>query len=441
MNSFFGTDGIRGTMGTAPFTQHSLPIVAQGMSKWINAHYKKAATKPRVLIIHDTRNSCAYIKSLFKMVFLGDSIDVFDAGVLPTPAAYHLIKKNNYDCALIISASHNPWHDNGIKVIDNSGKLSPQAEQTITEYSNNPTTLDVQYRDLGNEYTLNGTQEYLDILKNFFKPHFLESTKIVLDCAHGATSILAQHLFEYFGAAVITLNNHPNGFNINQACGSCNPTGLQEAVLEHQAAIGFAFDGDGDRVIAVNRKGIIKNGDDILALLSQHPDYADERLIIGTIMSNVGLQAWLKKQNKQLLRTAVGDKYVAQALTDNQVLLGGEQSGHIILKNYSATGDGLLVALKVLETLILLNNKDFETFTPFPQILLTVPVKRVCNLSEKPYDTLIEEAEKRIPSGRISVRYSGTEKNMLRIMVESELLQEAQTIAHSLAYSLQKELS
>ncbi len=441
MNSFFGTDGIRGTMGTAPFTHHSLPIIAQGLSKWINAHYKKGTIKPRVLMIHDTRNSCAYIKSLFKMVFLGDSIDVFDAGVLPTPAAYHLIKKNNYDCALIISASHNPWHDNGIKVIDSSGKLSPQAENAITEYINNPTTPDVQYKDLGNEYTLNGTQEYLDILKKLFKPHFLESTKIVLDCAHGATTILAQRLFEHFGATVIMLNNQPNGFNINQECGSCNPAGLQEAVIEHQATMGFAFDGDGDRVIAVNQKGVIKNGDDIIALLSQHPDYADERLIIGTIMSNVGFQAWLKKQNKQLLRTAVGDKYVAQALTDNQLLLGGEQSGHIILKNYSSTGDGLLVALKVLETIILLNNIDFETFTPFPQILLTVPVKRVCNLSEKPYDILIEEAERSIPSGRISVRYSGTEKNMLRIMVESEVMQEAHTVAHNLAHSLQKELS
>jgi phosphoglucosamine mutase len=441
MSSFFGTDGIRASMGTALFTQDNLPSVAHAISRWLNDTYKKDAAKPRVLIIYDTRNSCAYIKSVFKMVFLSASIDVFDAGVLPTPAAAYLIKKYGYSCALIISASHNPWHDNGIKIMDASGKLSPQAEQIITEYINHPAPTTINYLDLGNETIINGLHEYHDALAQFFKPNFLRSTKIVIDCAHGATSTIAPAIFKYLGAETITLNNQPNGFNINEQCGSLTPQKLQEAVAAHGADIGFAFDGDGDRVIAVNRSGHLKNGDDILALLSQHPDYADQKVVVGTIMSNVGLQSWLNKQNKKLLRTAVGDKYVAQVLHEQHLLMGGEQSGHILLKNYTNTGDGILVALKTLEALTILDNKDFETFAPFPQILLTVPVKKMCDLSENPYDILIEQAEKLIPCGRISVRYSGTEKNMLRIMVESELLHDARTIAHDLAASLQKELS
>jgi len=441
MNSFFGTDGIRAAIGTALFTQQRLPEVAQAISAWLAASYAKNGYKPRVVIIHDTRNACAYIKSIFKMVFFSQAIDVYDAGVVPTPAASFLIQKFNADCALIISASHNPWHDNGIKIIDRSGKLNKDAESIISALIHNPQPLEINYHNLGNETYIDGAQEYADALAPLFKEQFLLNTKVVLDCAHGATSTVAQKLFEFFGAQVTLLNNKPDGFNINQDCGSLTPATLQKAVLDNKADIGFAFDGDGDRVIAVSHDGVIKNGDDILALLSKHPDYNSQTTIVGTIMSNVGFESWLKKQGKTLTRTAVGDKYVAQKLEEFNGLLGGEQSGHIILKNYTNTGDGILVALKVLQTMQLLDNKKFETFTPYPQVLLTIPVKRMCDLSENPYDQLIEAAQKQVPSGRISVRYSGTEKNMLRIMVESEVLQDAHSIAQHLATRLQKELS
>ncbi len=441
MNSFFGTDGIRAAIGTALFTQERLPEVAQAVSAWLTTNYATAVHKPRVVIIHDTRNACAYIKSIFKMVFLSQAIDVYDAGVVPTPAATFLIQKFNVDCALIISASHNPWHDNGIKIIDRFGKLHKDAESIISTLINNPQPLEINYHNLGNETYIDGAQEYCNALAPLFKELFLSGTKVVLDCAHGATSTVAQKLFEFFGAQVILINNKPDGFNINEECGSLTPATLQKAVLDNAADIGFAFDGDGDRVIAVNHCGTIKNGDDILALLSKHPDYLQQTTLVGTIMSNVGFESWLNKQGKTLTRTAVGDKYVAQKLEEFNSLLGGEQSGHIILKNYTNTGDGILVALKVLETMLLLHNKNFETFTPYPQVLLTVPVKRMCDLSESPYDQLIQAAQKLVPLGRISVRYSGTEKNMLRIMVESELLQDAHTIAEHLATRLQKELS
>lgn len=441
MNSFFGTDGIRAAVGTALFTQQHLPTVAQAIAAWLKTTHAKNSSRPRIVIIHDTRNSCAYIKSVFKMVFLANSIDVYDAGVLPTPAATYLLQKYDFDCALVISASHNAWHDNGIKIIDRSGKLTADAETAITAAIQQPQSPEINYHNLGQETIIDGVSEYKQKITKLFKPHFLEKLKIVLDCAHGATAAGAPAIFEYFGAQVIAINTQPDGFNINAACGAVHLEALQAAVRKHDAHIGFAFDGDGDRVIAVNRHGVIKNGDDIIALLSRHPDYQKEPFIVGTIMSNIGFEVWLGAQGKKLIRTTVGDKYVAQALTQQHALLGGEQSGHIILKNYTNTGDGILVALKVLETIILLENYDFETFKPYPQVLLTIPVKRMCDLSESPYEKLIQAAQQLIPSGRISVRYSGTEKNMLRIMVESELLHDADTIAHNLADSLQRELS
>ncbi len=436
----FGTDGIRGRLGSALFTQQQLCNLAHAISAWLKKRSAQSATRPRILILHDTRNSSGYIKSLFKMVFLSQTIDIDDAGVLPTPAADFLIKKKGYDCALIISASHNPWYDNGIKIIDRTGKLDAAAEKMIASHLDD-LQQSVDYINFGNEYMLHGTDEYRAIIASFFQPNFLQGLKIVLDCAHGATSAVAPALFQNCGAQVITLHNQPNGFNINDACGSLYPEKLRTAVLEQQADFGFAFDGDGDRVLAVNRMGELKNGDDFLALLSTHPDYSKERIIVGTTMTNVGLGAWLAQAGKKLVRTPVGDKYVAQGLEEYQAFLGGEQSGHIILKNHTHTGDGILVALKSIEAALLTNNTNFNTFVPFPQVLLTIPVKKMCNLSENPYLQLIEYAQQLIPSGRISVRYSGTEKNMLRIMVESDLLAQAHTIAQDLALLLQRELS
>lgn len=441
MNSFFGTDGIRAPIGTAPFTQQCLPALAQAISAWLTMTYARASEKPRVIIMHDTRNACAYIKSIFKMVFLSQAIDVYDAGVVPTPAATYLLQKFNADCAVIISASHNPWHDNGIKIIDHAGKLHQDAETCISGLIGRLPPLEIKYHNLGSEVYIDGAREYLNALVPLFNEQFLSKTKVVLDCAHGATSVVAPKIFELFGAQVIPLHNNPDGFNINHECGSLSLVALQKAVTQECADIGFAFDGDGDRVIAINRDGIIKNGDDILALLSTHPDYQSQPSIIGTIMSNVGFESWLHKQHKILIRAAVGDKYVAQKLDEYTALLGGEQSGHIILKNYTNTGDGILVALKILQTMLLRDNKNFETFTHYPQVLLTVPVKRMCDLSESPYHQLIQTAQQQMPLGRICVRYSGTEKNMLRIMVESEVLQDADAIAHHLADTLQKELS
>lgn len=439
MNSFFGTDGIRARMGTDLFTQARSTDVAHAIASWLISTC--ITKKPRILIVHDTRQSCSYLKALFKTVFLSRSIDVFDAGVLPTPAAFFFLKQHEYDCALIISASHNAWHDNGIKIINAYGKLSAHDEQQINFFIEHPQHYIINYDQLGTDTVLDGVKNYIRILTGLFKNKFLHAQKIVLDCAYGSTSYVAPEIFSHYGAEVIALNTSPNGFNINDNCGSLHPGYLRQQVLAHQADIGFAFDGDGDRVIAVNRYGVIKNGDDILALLSLHPDYKHQKTIVGTIMSNIALELWVAKQQKLFIRTPVGDKHIAQALIQQDSVLGGEQSGHVILGNYIPSGDGILVALKLLEAMLMLNNPDMTSFTPYPQVLLTVPVKRKCDLSEGPYEQLINQAQQQLPSGRISVRYSGTEKNMLRIMVESEILQEAHAVAQLLAQNLQRELS
>ena len=236
------------------------------------------------------------------------------------------------------------------------------------------------------------------------------------------------------------LNNKPDGININAKCGATDLSSLQKSVLENKADIGFAFDGDGDRLMLVSFSGETKNGDDILALLSQHTVYKDQNTLVGTVMSNQGLEVFLQNTGKKLLRTAVGDKYVLQALCENSFLLGGEQSGHIILKDLTATGDGILAALRICEVIQETNNWALNTFEKYPQILLNVTIAHKKDLNSSSIQAIIKAAEKNIISGRILFRYSGTE-NLLRVMVEEKDLQRAQTIAHNLAQELKNFLS
>jgi Phosphomannomutase len=241
------------------------------------------------------------------------------------------------------------------------------------------------------------------------------------------------------GADIIALNTSPNGTNINNECGALHTTHLQQEVVKQHADIGFAFDGDGDRVIAVNRNGGAKNGDDIIALLSQHPLYMQQKTIVGTIMSNHGLELFLHAQGKHLVRTAVGDKYVAAYLNDHQNLLGGEQSGHIIMYDYLQTGDGMMTALRIIETIIMTNNWDMKTFERLPQILINIPVVHKRDLKDPDIASIITHYEQQLDSGRVIVRYSGTE-NLLRVMVEDTTQKAAQTIGTNLGKALQQKL-
>lgn len=434
-HSFFGTDGIRGRIGTHPLTVDSLLTLGKALGHWIEKTYGSST----ILIGYDTRQSCSLIKSALATGLLTQPLLLVDGYILPTPAIAQLVQKTDlFSCGIIISASHNPYHDNGIKLITKQGKISAADEQEITDlfYQQNSS---YSYDTLGTMYSCNNAaQQYATYVRSFFKPLFLDGITVVLDCAHGATSALAPTIFNECGARTLVINNKPSGTNINDRCGSVLPEQLQQAVLENHADIGFAFDGDGDRVIAVNRQGIIKTGDDFLALLCQHPLYAKESGVVGTVLSNYGLQRLLENSHKQLIRTDVGDKYVGRALKTHNLLLGGEQSGHLIMRDYLDSGDGIFAALRILEAIISTNNWDFESFTPYPQIQINVPIKEKKDLSQPPLATIIASYQQQI-EGRLIVRYSGTEQ-VLRIMVEDNNLARAQNIATNLSNTLQQQL-
>lgn len=436
MLNFFGTDGIRGRVGTGLFVQQQLITLGQSIALWAQ---KKYASNPHIMIAHDTRISSAFVKAALKTGLLQFPTTIRDVYTLPTPALAHLMKtRSDIDCAVMISASHNSYEDNGIKIIDaHTGKLSPLDEHTISSYiADMPPATSIFGTDLPIQ---DAVSTYCAQICALFPTQFLAGKIIVLDTAHGATYQVAPRIFEQLGAQVIAINHQPDGYNINHNCGTLHPKQLMQAVKQHAADVGFAFDGDGDRVVAVNRHGLLKDGDDLLALLLNHPTYAQTNCIVGTNMTNEGLTHHLKQQDKQLIRTAVGDKYISEKLTSDQLLLGGEPSGHIILNDIINTGDGILVALRVMEALFATNNWDMETFEHFPQAIINVPVAFRKNLDESPFQNIITMAQEHLANGRILVRYSGTE-NVLRIMVEADSYNFAHATCQQLADELSKAL-
>ncbi len=437
--TLFGTDGIRQAFGNAPLTVLDLQQLGHAFATWAHKQY---GDSPTIIIAHDTRASCALIKAALKTSLLQYGIAIYDAGTLPTPALYHLVTHTKkFNCGIMITASHNPHTDNGIKLIDaHTGKLSEKDEQAITtlfyqtKKPDNPICFgsDIPYPTAAKEYTTK--------VQAMFPVNFLQDKKVVLDCAHGATHAIAPQLFALFGANTIVINNTPNGTNINDACGAVHPEQLQQAVVQHGADAGCAFDGDGDRVIAVNHKGKIKDGDEILALLHTHPTYKNQSTVVSTIMANEGLAVWLAKRNIKLLRTAVGDKHVAQALQKHNFLLGGEQSGHIIMSDYANTGDGIVTALRILQTMLLTDNKNMYTFDRYPQILINVPVGVKKNLNDKMIHAVIAAYKQQLSAGRLVVRYSGTQP-LLRVMVEDKKYEHAHAIGTQLAQKLKQMLN
>lgn len=434
--NLFGTDGIRGTAGQGLFVEEKLIAIGKALGRWACERYGDA---PHILLIHDTRISADDVKTALMRGLLTAPIGVYDGQVLPTPAAAHLMRQATpkFSAAIIISASHNPYQDNGIKIIDAaSGKLALADELRISELSYEElarkqitTAQLVGHKQLFTE----AAARYCAAICQLFPANFLQGKKIVLDTAHGATYQVAPEIFTKLGANVITINHTPNGYNINEKCGALHLEQLQAAVIQETADIGFAFDGDGDRLMTVTANGTIKDGDDVLALLSNHPTYATTKHIVGTIMSNEGLANYLAQRGKTLLRTPVGDKYIAERLATDNLLLGGEPSGHSIVRDLVATGDGILVALKVLETIALTDNKNFETFTKYPQLTTNLIVTTKEDLTREPFAGYIRTVKNGLSSGRIEVRYSGTEP-VLRIMAEADTVEHAQAACQQLAY-------
>jgi phosphoglucosamine mutase len=412
-----------------------LPLLGIALARWALEKYGSDA---RFLLAQDTRYSGPWIKAGLMSGLLRYPITVYDAGILPTPGVFALLQEDSNACmgGIIISASHNPAEDNGIKLVDaRSGKLSPFDEKRIVELMAMPHTESI-FTALGKEVPFPQAKiVYRKYLARRWNVPFLAGKTIVLDCANGASSVIAPQLFRELGATVIAIHHDPDGFNINRNCGATSPESLRNAVVAHGAFIGFAFDGDADRVIAVNQKGEIKDGDDLLALLHSHPDYVHERAIVSTVMANYGLTVHFNSQEKKLLRSQVGDKHVLEMLDTENLLLGGEPSGHIILKNSIRTGDGMFVALKVLETILLTGNELLESFTKFPQVVINVPVAQKKDLATPPLSTFIAAYKEQFNGGRLLVRYSGTEP-LVRVLVEGRDLEQVQHVAQTVAAEL-----
>lgn len=436
-NNIFGTDGVRARIGTAPFTFASLPLLGHAIGAWIYKQYGKNA---QVLIGQDTRSSGDWIIGALATGLLLHPLTLHKTAIVPTPAICRLVQQSpEYTTGIIISASHNPYHDNGIKIINHAtAKLTKQDEQYISQRYHS--TQKISYRSYGSlhHYTHAFHHYFADIV-SLFTPSFLQGITVVLDCAHGATYQLAPAIFTALGAQVITINAKPNGKNINKNCGSLHVQQLQQAVRTHSATIGFAFDGDGDRVITINKHGVVKNGDDMLALLSEHASYIEQQTIVGTIMSNLGLDRYFQKYNKSLVRTNVGDKYITDYIQTHNLLLGGEQSGHIILHDYLPTGDGIFTALRLCEIMIKTANWDLDTFDHYPQVIVNVPVTFKKDLSDPHISAIIKDYESQLQNGRLLIRYSGTE-NILRIMVEDHNHAIISHISAKLAQHLQQYL-
>jgi len=430
MQEIFGTDGIRTRVGKEPLTALTLLQLGSAIGQWLITQKKN----PSIALGYDTRYSSALCKASLKAGLLQYPITLYDCSIVPTPVLQNYVIAHNYNLGIMITASHNKACDNGIKIFTADGKISKNDQMVLTQllYDN---TFEIDYNNLGKEIENPTLADWnINRLATFFKKNFLQGITVVLDYGHGAYWPLALNAFEFFGATVVSLHNNPNGKNINQECGSLHPQDLQKAVIAHQAHIGFAFDGDGDRVIAVNQDGIIKDGDDILAFLQANPYYA-QTTAVSTVMANQGLLEYFKDHNKTLLQTPVGDIFVIERMREENLLLGAEPSGHVILGDNNYTADGLFTALRICQTALLIGNWKLETFKKFAQIMINLPVTCKKDLTQSPFCTIIEDHEKMLTRGRVLVRYSGTEP-LLRIMIETVDVQEAQKIANLLSKNL-----
>ena len=424
-NKYFGTDGIRGTVNQGNITGEKFFKFGLASGNYFK-NLKK--NKQIAIIAKDTRLSGYTLEPALVSGLVSGGMHVFTLGPLPTNGLAMLTKFMKANMGIMITASHNPYYDNGLKLFGPDGmKLSDKIEKKIEKLIDAKNTKQLTNPNLlGRVKRLeNGNDKYIEIIKNNFPKKFnLKGLKIILDCANGAGYKAAPKLLKNLGAKVICMGIKPNGFNINQKCGSTYPSKLRSAVKKHKAHVGISFDGDADRVIMCDELGKIIDGDQIIAMLARR--WKSKSIlrggVIGTLMSNYGLEIFLKKENIKFYRSKVGDRYVKEKMKKMNFNLGGEQSGHIILGKFATTGDGLLVALEVLFSLR--KNKKasklLNVFKPVPQILKNITIKDKNILDSAKCRKAIKKANELIRSkGRILVRKSGTEPK-IRIMVESD---------------------
>lgn len=444
----FGTDGLRGRVNIYPM----VPEIALRLGMAAAQYFRNGNKRHKVLIGKDTRLSGYVFESALTSGFCAMGMDVFMVGPLPTPAISFLTRNMRADLGVVISASHNPFNDNGIKFFDRFGyKLPDSVEETITEMvlSDSSDWNFPESEKIGRaKRIVDANGRYIVYLKNSFPPSLtMDGLKIVLDCANGAAYKVAPTILRELGAEVITLACEPDGLNINDQCGSLHPELMARVVVEQGAHIGLALDGDADRLIVVDEKGCILDGDQIMALCAQNLLDRGEltgKTLVATVMSNMALDVFMRDRGCRLLRTPVGDRHVVEAMRREGAVLGGEQSGHLIFLNHTTTGDGLLAALQLIRIMVEKERPLSELshlLTPFPQRLKNVCVERKIPFDSVPeIDEAVKQVEKELDgNGRVLLRYSGTE-SLARVMVEGEDEAKVETLTDRLCEILQKHL-
>ena len=429
MLKIFGTDGIRCRVNQEPMTVDTCLKIAKAAGYILS---NEAQKKNRVIISKDTRLSGYQYEPLITSGFVSMGIEAILVGPLPTSALPILIRSLRADMGVMITASHNTYEYNGLKFFDSEGnKISKVIEKKIENIISDKKQYDristLDYES-GKAIRLEDAQgRYSEYLKSTIsKRNDLRKFKVVLDCGNGATYHIAPTLFWEIGCDVTSINNQPDGRNINKECGAVDTRELSKKVLDIKADIGFAFDGDGDRIIVVDEKGQQIDGDKIIALFAKHylkSKQLDKKVIVATVMSNLGLENYLKKLGIKLVRTNVGDYNVIREMKKNSYVLGGEQSGHIILGNYLNTGDGILAAVKIIEIISSEKTKAskiFSLYDQYPQIKTNLPIKKKPNgFFDKTLNNIVKENQANNPKIRYLVRKSGTEP-LVRILVEGQ---------------------
>ena len=448
MGKLFGTDGVRGVANEYPMTAEMALNIGRA-----TAHlFKRKGHTPRIIIGKDTRVSGYMLESALVSGICSMGVNALLVGPLPTPGIAFATSSMRADAGIVISASHNPFQDNGIKIFSSDGfKLPDERELEIEKliFSNSMDALHPSPSELGKAYRIDDTRgRYIVFLKNTFPNEYtLEGTKIVLDCAHGATYRVAPDTFFELGADVTSLFNDPNGENINDNCGSQHPETLAEEIVKRKADVGFAFDGDGDRLITVDEKGSVLTGDQIMAICAREmkeEGRLNNNLLVSTVMSNIGLGIALKELGIENAITKVGDRYVLEEMQAKGASIGGEESGHVIFLQHHTTGDGIITALQVLAVMKKLQKPLSElakVMTVFPQKLINVDVKTKPELSTIPeIDEVIRDVEEQLGDrGRVLVRYSGTQ-SMCRVMLEGPSPEDTERYCRQIADVIREKL-
>ncbi|MBK66878.1 MAG: phosphoglucosamine mutase [Rickettsiales bacterium] len=440
---YFGTDGVRGRANTPPMDAETLLKLAKATC----LKFKNGKTRHKVVIGKDTRLSGYMVEPALTAGFISMGWDVVILGPVPTPAVANFTRSLRADLGVMISASHNPFYDNGVKFFNSQGsKFTDEQEAEIEALMQDDLVSILPTGEkLGRASRLDdAVGRYAEYVKATFPRHLrLDGLKVVVDCAHGAAYKVAPQVLWELGAEVITVGNNPNGTNINDGVGATYPNHLAAKVLQEGADIGFALDGDADRVIFCDEKGQIADGDQIMALISSYLKTCNLLKgdgVVATVMSNMGLEQYLSDIGLTLHRSKVGDRYVIEAMKENGINFGGEQSGHIVMSDFGTTGDGMIAALQVLAVYAETGKRAsdlFDIFQPYPQLTKSVTVKDKTIVSSKELTDLAKEKEADLGKGRILLRASGTEP-VIRVMAEGKDFSAVEKVVKALCDEIVK---